>query len=242
VNIRFNRSGVARPAWATAIAVAVLLSLASPRLALSDSPRAPDTGATTTGSDPTAADSGAPSKVVDALHENLINVMKESQTLGYEGRFKYLEPVIGKLFDIPFMAEKSVGRYWKTVDEENRSRLLTKFGQFTVANYAGRFTGYSGQSFETLKQEASKHGTVMVYSRLDKGNGESIQLNYRLRPDKDGGWRIIDVLLNGTVSELALRRSEYSSLIQREGFAALMAALNERIDDLADGKVTDTAS
>ena len=48
-------------------------------------------------------------------------------------------------------------------------------------------------------------------------------------------WRIIDVYLNGTISELALRRSEYSSLIKREGFASLLAALDKRIDDLATG-------
>jgi hypothetical protein len=48
--------------------------------------------------------------------------------------------------------------------------------------------------------------------------------------------------LNGTISELALRRSEYSSLIQREGFAALLSALDQRIDDLASGKVGDRSS
>ncbi len=180
--------------------------------------------------------------VVDALHENLISVMKDAKTLGYNGRFERLKPVISELFDIPFMAEKSIGRHWKTVEKENRARLLTTFERFTVANYAGRFTGYSGQFFETFREQASKHGTVLVYSRLVSENGDSVQLNYRLRPAKDDGWRIIDVLLNGTISELALRRSEYSSLIQREGFAALMSALNKRIDDLATGKVTDRAS
>jgi phospholipid transport system substrate-binding protein len=180
--------------------------------------------------------------VVDVLHENLIDVMKNADRLGYEGRFEQLEPVVSALFDIPFMAEKSVGRYWKSLNEQEQARLLSTFGRFTVANYAGRFTGFSGQSFETLKEEPSKQGTVLVYSRLDTGNGEIVQLNYRLRPDNDNGWRIIDVLLNGTVSELALRRSEYSSLIQREGFAALMTALRERIDDLASGKVAQNAS
>ena len=176
------------------------------------------------------------------LHENLISVMKDAKKLGYEGRFEQLEPVISDLFDIPFMAEKSIGRYWKTVDEENRAHLLATFERFTVANYAGRFTGYSGQFFETLREQASRHGTVLVYSRLVLDNGEIVQLNYRLRPTEDDGWKIIDVLLNGTVSELALRRSEYSSLIQREGFAALMSAINKRIDDLAGGKVSDQPS
>jgi phospholipid transport system substrate-binding protein len=189
-----------------------------------------------------ATEADAPTKVVDALHENLISVMKDAKTLGYDGRFERLEPVINELFDIPFMAEKSIGRHWKTVDEENRAHLLATFERFTVANYAGRFTGYSGQFFETLKEQASRHGTVLVYSRLNLENGETVQLNYRLRPTKDDGWKIIDVLLNGTVSELALRRSEYSSLIQREGFAALMSAINKRIDDLAGGNVPDQPS
>jgi len=246
------------------IGIAGLLAVASPKLATPDSTRTAEPGAPAANSAVPAANSavpaadsgvpaadsavpatqsGTPTKVVDALHENLINVMKDAETLGYDGRFDRLEPVIGELFDIPFMAEKSIGRHWKTIDEESRSRLLTTFGRFTVANYAGRFTGYSGQFFETIKEQESRHGTVLVYSRLISDNGnETIQLNYRLRSDKDHGWRIIDVLLNGTVSELALRRAEYSSLIQNEGFAALMSALNERINDLANGKVSDQQS
>lgn len=245
-----------RTRWVAAIGVAVLLSVAVPKHAFPDSAKSPESdlpttepgapttesGLPTTGSGVPTAKPGAPTKVVDALHENLISIMKDAEKLGYDGRFERLEPVINELFDIPFMAEKSVGRYWKTVDEENRVRLLTTFERFTVANYAGRFTGYSGQFFETFKEQASKHGTVLVYSRLVSANGETVQLNYRLRPAEDDGWKIIDVLLNGTISELALRRSEYSSLIQREGFPALMSALNERIDDLADGDVPDDSS
>ncbi len=184
---------------------------------------------------------GEPSQVVDALHEQLIGVMKDADALGYQGRFEQLEPVVGRLFDISFMAEKSVGRHWKTADEEDRVRLLSTFGRFTVANYAGRFNKYSDQFFETLEEETSVHGTMLVRSRLVESNGDSIQLDYRLR-SVQGDWRIIDVYLNGTVSELALRRSEYSSLIQREGFAALLSALNRRIDDLATGKVAGQSS
>ena len=140
------------------------------------------------------------------------------------------------------MAEKSVGRYWKTIEADNRTLLLSTFERFTVANYAGRFTDYSGQSFETTGQQPSKHGTVLVFSRLISKNGDVVQLNYRLKPDEKHGWKIIDVLLNGTISELALRRSEYSSLIQREGFGALISALNDRIENLAEGKVPAEAS
>ncbi len=82
---------------------------------------------------------------------------------------------------------------------------------------------------------------MLVRSRLIESNGDFVQLDYRLR-SVQGDWRIIDVYLNGTISELALRRSEYSSLIQREGFAALLTALDQRIDELASGKVADRSS
>jgi phospholipid transport system substrate-binding protein len=158
--------------------------------------------------------------------------MKQADTLGYQGRHERLAPLLKDVFDLPFMVEKSVGRHWKTVSEQDRQRLLETFVQFTIANYAGRFDGYSGQHFETMREEASLRDTIVVHSQLVDPGDDPVQLNYRLRL-VDGSWRIIDVYLNGTVSELALRRSEYSSLIKREGLEALITALDDKIAALA---------
>jgi phospholipid transport system substrate-binding protein len=179
-----------------------------------------------------------PSGVVDTLHGTLLGVMKEADALGYQGRFDRLSPVLRNLYDIPFMAEKSVGRHWKTTSEAERQHLLETFTQFMIANYAGNFDGYSGQIFETLGEEESTHGTMLVRSHLLETDGEKTQLNYRLRP-VEGEWKIIDVYLNGTVSELALRRSEYSSLIKREGFNSLIVALNQKITNLSESAPAD---
>jgi len=194
-----------------------LLALLLPLRALAETADAPD---------PAGA---AP--VVEKLHEALLSVMKDAKTLGYEGRYEQLYPVIQENFDLPFMAEKSVGRHWKTASEENQRALVATFSRFTVANFAGRFDGFSGQSFRTLGVEPATYGTVLVHTRLDEPGDEGVALDYRLR-QVDGSWRIVDIYLNGTVSELALRRSEYSALIQREGFKALLAKLDERINDL----------
>jgi phospholipid transport system substrate-binding protein len=102
----------------------------------------------------------------------------------------------------------------------------------TSANYAGRFTGYSGQQFKTLGVEPSSHETMIVRTELENPDGDDVTLNYRLRETPEG-WRIIDVYLNGTVSELALRRSEYSSLIKRDGFESLVDTVDQRVADLA---------
>ena len=178
-----------------------------------------------------APDATEAARVVEKLHDALLGVMKEATTLGYEGRYERLSPVIRELFDLPFMAEKSVGRHWKSAGTENQQALVATFSRFTVANFAGRFDGFSGQSFRTLGVEPATYGTVLVRTRLDEPGDEGVALDYRLR-SVDGHWRIVDIYLNGTVSELALRRSEYSALIQREGFKALLAKLDERINDL----------
>jgi len=192
-----------------------------------------------------AQDGRTPVEVVESLHSTLIQVMKNARELGYDGRHEEIEPVLKRNFDIPFMAEKSVGRHWRELDEGQREQLVTTFGEFTAANYAGRFDGYSGQHFETLGQEPAMHETMLVRTRLLDPDGEFTQLDYRLRK-REGSWRIIDVYLNGTVSELALRRSEYSSLIRREGYDALIAALHDKIEELSsaatDGKITPTAA
>ena len=132
-----------------------------------------------------------------------------------------------------FMAEKIAGRHWKSMSPEERARLVDAFSRYTIANYAGRFSGWSGQEFQRLGEEPSARGTVLVRTKLLDPEGDDVQLDYRLRHTDEDGWQIIDIYFNGTVSELALRRSEYSSLIKREGFQALLAALDERIAELA---------
>jgi phospholipid transport system substrate-binding protein len=174
----------------------------------------------------------APVKVVEKLHAALLGVMKEAEALGYAGRSKRLAPVLSETYDTPFMAEKSVGRHWRQATPADQTVLVETFGRFMISNYAGRFDGYSGQSFSTLGEEPSTQGTVLVRTHLVEPDGEGVSLDYRLR-EVNGSWRIIDVYLNGTVSELALRRSEYASLIKREGWNAVIVALDQRIQAFA---------
>jgi phospholipid transport system substrate-binding protein len=180
-----------------------------------------------------APDERTPDQVVEALQACLADVMKNAVSLGFEGRVERLHPVLPDVFDLAFMAEKSVGRHWKTASPEEQQRLVSTFTRYVIAIYAGRFTGWDGQQFEILGDEPSARETILVRTRLVDPNAEDVKLDYRLRKTEGSGWKIIDVYLDGTVSELALRRSEYSSLIKREGFEALLAALDERIETLS---------
>jgi phospholipid transport system substrate-binding protein len=173
--------------------------------------------------------------VVHDLNAVLLDVMKNAESLGYAGRQTKIGPAVDKAFDIPFMAEKVIGRHWDKLTEAERPRWVALFREFLIANYAGRFNRYGGQTFEDLGEEPSAFDTVMVHTRLVDPGGENVDLNYRLHKIAPG-WRIVDVVLKGTVSELALRRSDYTAVIDRDGFGALETYLREKIAALEAGK------
>jgi phospholipid transport system substrate-binding protein len=58
-----------------------------------------------------------------------------------------------------------------------------------------------------------------------------VQLDYLMRK-ADDRWRIIDVYLNGTISEMAARRSEYSAVLSQGGTSALIALLRKKAVEL----------
>ena len=171
---------------------------------------------------------------VERLHAALLAIMRSSDELGYSGRLDRISPVVAETFDLPFMAAKSMGRHWKKLPEADQGRWLELFARHVSANYAGQFTGFSGEAFETLGEETAIRDTRVVRTRLTRPKEEAVQLNYRLR-EVDGAWRIIDIYLNGTVSELALRRSEYSSVLKRQGCEKLLSTIDEKLKDLAGG-------
>ncbi len=189
---------------------------------------------------PSAAEPGQPppeqaEAAIESLHRVLLAAMREADELGFEGRLEQIRPVVAGLYDFAFMAEKSVGLGWRQLDEPARTRLVDAFSRLAIATYAARFDGFHGERFETLGVQHATHGTLLVKSRIVRGNGETVALDYRLRP-LDGEWRIIDVFLNGTVSELALRRAEYSGVLKREGIDGLMRALEEKIAAQAEAE------
>lgn len=193
---------------------------------------------TTPASEPMTIDAPVPDDVatpqVEKLHMALIEIMEGADTLGYQGRYDQLAPAVNETFDLPFMASKSVGRHWKSLDDADKARWNDVFVRMITANYAGRFSAFSGEHFETLGEEAAINNTRVVLTRLVVPSDDDVQLNYRLR-EIDGEWRIIDIYLNGTVSELALRRSEYSAVLKREGFEKLIDTLDDKVKELAEG-------
>ena len=176
------------------------------------------------------ARAATPRDVVGDFNQTLISLLGPEKS--FEDRSGTIEPAVRKTFDLEFMASKVLGRGWKDLSPEQQQQWTEAFTRMTVSNYAGRFVGESGPSFETVGEEEGTRGTRMVRTKLLKPSDDDVELNYRLR-ETDEGWRVIDCYMNGTVSEVALRRSEYGAVLRRDGFDALLAAINTKSAELA---------
>jgi hypothetical protein len=97
----------------------------------------------------------------------------------------------------------------------------------------------SGHSLASRPRSA-KHGTgeqpassgVIVKSQIIKANGEPIKVDYMMRLSGDN-WLISDIYLDGAISEVATRRSEFAGILKTDGIDGLISALNRKAEVLA---------
>ncbi|MHA1537458.1 MAG: ABC transporter substrate-binding protein [Alphaproteobacteria bacterium] len=175
-----------------------------------------------------AVEDAPPRNVVETYYAALDKVLRNAKTLGFAGRYKALDPAIAASFDIRFMARVAVGHHWRKFAEDQQTSMTARMHGLSVATYASRFSSYAGEKFEVLASATTSRGDVLVRTQIIKSNGEPVKINYLLRK-RDNGWRIIDVHLKGTISELARWRSDFSSILRRQGYDGLIAAIDKKI-------------
>jgi phospholipid transport system substrate-binding protein len=171
-------------------------------------------------------------EAVKRFNSALLENMKRADELGFQGRYKLLDPVLRDVFALQFMGEKSLGSHWKDLSPEQRMRYLDLYTDWTISSYAGNFDGYSGEQFEIEEGELSKGGTVTVISKLVIPHKESVAFHYSLRSFQDG-WRIVDITIED-VSQLAMTRSQFMEVIKHKGFDGLLATMKDKIAVIHD--------
>lgn len=173
---------------------------------------------------------------VAALTDTLLETMQNAQALGFDGRRDKLAPALRATFDFPFMARLAVGSQWSKLSDSEQARFADLFGDLSIATFAARFDGYSGQTFEVGEPRDGPRGTRLVPTKLVHPDSakDPVTISYLMR-ETNKGWQAVDVYLKGTYSELATKRSEYTSIIKRKGFDALVARIRDKIAELRPG-------
>ncbi len=174
-----------------------------------------------------------PREVIVTFYDTLLSVMKRGAALGFKGRVDALTPAVDTAFDMSDMARLTLGASAKTLSADQFARFTEAFRRYTIANYAANFDSYEGQRFEVGEPRPGFDGSAVVPSKLVPGDGSApVELDYVMR-DVGGHWGITDVLAEGSVSQVAMRRSEFVSVLRREGFDGLLRTIDSKTRALA---------
>jgi phospholipid transport system substrate-binding protein len=181
-----------------------------------------------------AANNEAAITPIRQLIDGLLQVMKAGPGTPFSQRFEMLAPVVDRTFDLPAILRESVGASWTTLPPDQQTLLAQAFRRYTVSTYVNNFDSYDGQHFVVMPETRAVGNQQVVQTQIIPKSGSSHELDYVMR-EGNSGWRVVDVLADGSISRVAVQRSDFRRLLARGGAAALVASLRSKSADLSDG-------
>ena len=170
-------------------------------------------------------------EVVRSFYATLLNTMTNGPPLGPSGRYAALKPAVRKTFNIPLMARVAIGPGWGSLTLDQQQQVTEALARYVAATYADRFDNYSGEKLQVAGEQPFGADAI-VQTRIVKSKGEPVGINYLVQRTATT-WQISDVYLDGTISELATRRADFSAILRDRGIGGLIAALNRKADLLS---------
>jgi phospholipid transport system substrate-binding protein len=182
-----------------------------------------------------AAGGAAAAAPILRLNDALLAEMKQGSRAPFAQRFNALAPVIDQTFDLPTVLASSIGLRWQGLPQDQKAQLLAAFRRYTVSSYAANFDKFTGQRFEVSPATRPLgNDQVVVPTTVVAGDGSSNKLDYVMRRGPSG-WRAVDVLADGSISRVAVQRSDFRHLLATGGVPALVAGLKTKVSNLSGG-------
>ena len=182
-----------------------------------------------------ADDVGLDQPLVD-LYAGLQAAMKSGKTTPFPQRYDALAPFVDKAFDLETILKVSVGLRWDSMDAATQAKLLRTFRTFTIATYVANFDKYDGEKFRVLPGARDSGTDRIVHTEMVPSTGDTVRLDYVMR-EENGTWRVVDILLDGSISRVAVQRSDFRKLLVGGDADALIASLRRKISDLSEGSL-----
>jgi phospholipid transport system substrate-binding protein len=170
---------------------------------------------------------GDPAAPVHQLCDGLIDAMKLGDKAGIQGREDKLKPVIASAYDMPAVTKATLGVAANKLSPEDLTKLSDAYAHLSVATYADQFSKYGGERFEVGQPRPGANGTTVVPSFIITGDGNRTAIDYVMH-EENGKWGIVDILFNGSISQVAVRRSELVPIYRQNGLQGLIDALDKK--------------
>jgi phospholipid transport system substrate-binding protein len=180
------------------------------------------------------AQDGALDKPLNDLYIGLAAAMKAGRATPFTQRFDALAPAVDRAFDLTTILKVSVGLRWDAMNPTQQSALLTTFRRFTIATYVANFDKFDGERFQVFPGSRDSGSDKIVKTEIMQQSGDPIRLDYVMRQESSQ-WRAVDVLLDGSISRVAVQRSDFRKILSGGDADALITSLKRKISDLSEG-------
>lgn len=175
-----------------------------------------------------------PSAPIKSLDDALLAAMKNGHA-AFPSRYQALAPAVDHAFDLPQVLKTVVGLRWAAIPADAQAKLLATFRAYTISSYASNFDSDTGVKIELLPDTRNVGADRVVETQIVPKTGEPTRIDYVMRQGP-GGWQAIDVLEQGTISQAAVQRSDFRSLLT-SGPDKLIASLQQKIDTMSGGTI-----
>ncbi|MXV43809.1 hypothetical protein GS501_01910 [Saccharibacter sp. 17.LH.SD] len=168
--------------------------------------------------------------------QGLYAALQKAETDGdsADKRSTIIGPAVDQAFDLSAILRRSIGLRFDHLSADERSQLLAAFQRFTAAHYASTFKPGTDAVFmvSPTTKKNSTGGTVVHTTIRGKADpvSDATSIDYVMSQTPQG-WRIIDILLNGHISQVAVQRSDFRAIFGQSGASGLTKNLTQKADD-----------
>ena len=185
-----------------------------------------------------ALDANDPSGLINNLVSQAIANIRDQQAAAADREAKF-RALLEAGFDIPRISRFVLGRYWNAATDDQRRHFTGLFEDWVVRTYTARFKDYSGQTIRVTGERPESESNTIVISQFTSPNGAPpAKVEWHVRKQADGGFKVIDVSVEG-ISMALTERDEIAAVADRHGGTA--EGLNQALEQSLAGQST-TAS
>ena len=160
---------------------------------------------------------------VNELHDTLIKI--SNKTINSDN-LELIDDVVKNSYDLEKMGKLIIGVDWKQMDTKFQKEFIDVFKRFISINYFRRFKKINELDFEQqiVRVIGDKFRLARVILTADN---EKVTIDYLLG-FKNDKWKIFDILLDGSISEIATKKSDFKKIIKDKGISGLLKNLQIR--------------
>jgi phospholipid transport system substrate-binding protein len=131
-------------------------------------------------------------------------------------------------FDGAGIARFVLGRYWLSASGEEQQEFIKLFEDYVVFVYTARLANFGGETFKIRGSRSDGNGVIVSTDVISPGNASPLTMEWRL-VSENGAYKVNDIIVEG-VSMTATQRSEFASIVQRNGgqVRGLIALMREK--------------